>query len=250
MFSNIRHKVHFYLAIIACLAILQGCSDKSGLEANWQDYLSRLSRVLDREVDSAPNTPALLFPRPRDVAITFAASNIDILDFLRMRRCALRETVAQRNSILGKIGDESAQLIFDLRFLSEAQVCIQLLTDDGNNTLASQLSEAVKQKRQELPGRIFAASIAGDEFREFWQAPPDLRGYPIAGEDPSLLALARWQRWQNQWLSGNWQHNGNDVLTTLGQIRLGGGGALLKAQQLYIHELLRATNIIDQRVSL
>lgn len=238
-----------FLAAAACLLMLQSCSDTSALEASWQDYLSRLSRVLDRDISRVPSGDVLHFPRTRDIAMTFAPSNIDILDFLRMRRCALRETIAQRNSILGRHGDESAKLIFDLRFLNEAKVCIQLLKDDGNDSLASQLSDAVTLKRQELPSRIFAAGIAGDEFREFWQRPPDLRDYPTSGEDPSIAALARWQRWQHQWLAGDWEHNANDVLTTLGEIRMGGGGLLLKAEELNTRELRAAANLIDQRVS-
>tara|TARA_R110001592_G_scaffold59660_3_gene181048 strand:- start:10170 stop:11273 length:1104 start_codon:yes stop_codon:yes gene_type:complete len=244
-----RRVIKRYLAAAACLLILQGCSDTSGLEASWQDYLSRLSRVLDRDISRDPSGEVLHFPRTRDIAMTFAPSNIDILDFLRMRRCALRETIAQRNSILGRHGDESAKLLFDLRFLNEARECIQLLKDDGNDSLASQLSDAARLKQQELPKRIFAAGIAGDEFREFWKMPPDLRDYPSSGEDPSIAALARWQRWQHQWLAGNWEHDANDVLTTLGHIRMGGGGSLLKAEELNTRELRAAAKLIDQRIS-
>jgi hypothetical protein len=249
MHSHKGRVIKRYLAAATCFFILQGCSDTSGLEANWQDYMSRLSRVLDREISREPSGDVLHFPRTRDIAMIFAPSNIDILDFLRMRRCVLRDTIAQRNSILGRHGDESAKLLFDLRFLNESRECIQLLRDEGNYSLASQLSDAVTLKQQELPRRIFAAGIAGDEFREFWQMPPDLRDYPASGEDPSIAALARWQRWQYQWLAGNWEHNTNDVLTTLGEIRMGGGGSLLKAEELNTRELRAAANLIDQRVS-
>jgi hypothetical protein len=249
MTSQKGRVIRHCLAAVTCLLLLQGCSDTSGLEASWQDYLSRLSRVLDRDISRDPDDNVLHFPRTRDIAMTFAPSNIDILDFLRMRRCVLRDTIAERNSILGRHGDESAKLLFDLRFLGEARECIQLLKEEGNDSLASQLSVAVALKQQELPGRIFAAGIAGDEFREFWQMPPDLRNYPTDGEDPSIAALARWQRWQNQWLAGNWEHNADDVLTTLGEIRMGGGGSLLKAEDLNTRELRASAKLIDQRVS-
>ena len=238
------------LALLLCfILLLAGCTDRGELESNWQDYISRLSRVLDRDASTAGFDSSLHFPRPRDLVLTFETSNIDLLDFLRMRRCALRETIAQRNSILGRHGDASAKLIFDLRFLSEAEDCIQILNSDGKKSLATQLREAVNLKKRELPNRIFLASIAGAEFREFWHAPPDLRAYPNEGKDPSIAALARWQRWQQQWLSGNWQHNANDVLLTFGEIRLGDGGALLRAQQLNTHELARASEIIKQRLN-
>ncbi|CAA0082936.1 Uncharacterised protein [Zhongshania aliphaticivorans] len=250
MFQRGRHATLLQVAFTLIFALLlAGCTDRGELESNWQDYISRLSRVLDRDAGTAGFDSSLHFPRPRDLALTFETSNIDLLDFLRLRRCALRETIAQRNSILGRHGDASAKLIFDLRFLNEAEDCIQILNSDGKNSLATQLREAVNLKRRELPSRIFLASIAGAEFREFWQAPPDLRAYPNDGKDPSIAALARWQYWQQQWLSGNWQHNADDVLLTLGEIRLGGGGALLRAQQLNTHELARASEIIKQRLN-
>jgi hypothetical protein len=249
MLKNTQQIIKYYVLLAVCLFMVSGCSDGSLLEQNWQDYLARLSRVLDRDAGSIAHEETLKFPRPRTIAMTFATSNIDLLDFLRMRRCALRETIAQRNSILGRHGDASAKLIFDLRFLNQAQECIQALNEDNNETLALQLEDAVKLKIQELPARIFAAGIAGAEFREFWHAPADLKDYPAEGDDPSVASLARWQHWQHQWLSGNWQHNADEVLTTLGEIRLGGGGSLLAAQQLNTRELQTATNIIDQRVS-
>ncbi|MBQ0795524.1 DUF3080 family protein [Zhongshania sp.] len=250
--TSYRQPFWKYVAAIAfCLPlILAGCSDSSELENHWRDYLTRLARVLDREASTSPQDAFLHFPRPRDMAITFADSNIDLLDFLRMRQCALRETIAERNSILGRHGDASAKLIFDLRFLSEAETCIDILHSEGKASLAATLREAVNLKQRELPNRLFAAGIAGAEFREFWQAPPDLRSYhPDRGDDPSAAALARWNRWQHQWLAGNWQHDKDEMLSTLGEIRLGDGGALLKTQILNIRELNAAADIIDQRVS-
>ncbi|MBW2939704.1 DUF3080 family protein [Zhongshania aquimaris] len=250
MFSYRQPFWKYVAAIAFCLPLfLSGCSDSSELENHWRDYLTRLARVLDREASASPQEASLHFPRPRDIAITFADSNIDLLDFLRMRQCALRETIAERNSILGRHGDASAKLIFDLRFLSEAETCIDILHSEGKASLAATLREAANLKQRELPNRLFAAGIAGAEFREFWQAPPDLRSYhPDRGDDPSIAALARWNRWQQQWLAGNWQHDTDEILSTLGKIRLGDGGALLKAQQLNTAKLKAAADIIEQRL--
>lgn len=248
MWNRQQKTFGFCAVLLFCIALSAGCTDKSALEDNWQDYLIRLSRVLDRDAASPPPEPALHFPRPRDLASTFATSDIDLLDFLRMRRCALRETIAERNSILGKHGDASAKLIFDLRFLSEAENCIRILKEGNNETLALQLEEAVKLKIRELPARIFSASLAGAEFRELWHAPPDLKGYPTTEQDTSIAALSRWKEWQRQWLYGNWHHDSNAILETLGEIRLGHGGALLKAQQVNTRGLQEATEIIAQRV--
>ena len=249
MFSRQQLRIKSCALVLFISLLCAGCSDQSRLEENWQDYLARLSRVLDRDAASPPPETSLHFPRPRDLESTFATSNIDLLDFLRMRRCALRETIAERNSILGKHGDASAKLIFDLRFLSEAEDCIRVLEEDNNDTLALQLEEAVKLKTRELPARIFSASLAGAEFRELWHAPPDLKGYPTTEQDTGIAALSRWSDWQHQWLNGDWHHDSNAILETLGEIRLGHGGTLLKAQQVNIQGLQEATSIIAQRVS-
>lgn len=235
---------------LVVIVICSGCSDKNQLESNWQTYITRLSRVLDRSPASKALDSQASFPRQRGLTMSFTAININLVEFLSMRHCALRETISQRNSILGKHGDASARLIFDLRFLNQAQDCIHQLTDEGNHKLALELQQAVKIKTRELPARLFSASIGGPEFRELWQPPPSLDHYPTKGDDPSIIALARWSQWQHQWLNGNWQHDSDAILSTLGEIRLGGGGSLLKAQRLAVTKLHDASSIINQRISI
>ncbi len=175
-----------------------------------------------------------------------------------MRRCALRDTIAQRNSILGRHGDAAARLMFDLRFISQAPACHAILMKDGLSALAGQLAMATQIKQRELPARIFAASLIGPEFRQFWQMPVDLTAYPLAGKDPSLAALARWQQWQSHWLGNTesmadwssiaWQQFSDEVFNTLGAIRLGAGGSMLAAQRENLTGLTMATSIIKQRI--
>ncbi|WP_320838183.1 DUF3080 family protein [Zhongshania sp.] len=238
---------------------LIACGDREPLTTHWQDYQSRLERVLQRQAAPHNNIAFPRLPKPRELSLEFNDSGIDILDFLRMRRCALRDTIAQRNSILGRHGDAAARLIFDLRFINQATVCQKILVEDGLMALAAQLQAATRVKQRELPARIFAASLISPEFRQFWQIPVDLSAYPLSGKDPSLAALARWQQWQTEWLSqpGSmadwsslaWQQFSEDVLNTLGQIRLGAGGSMLAAQRVNLAGLTTASSIITQRVN-
>jgi hypothetical protein len=249
----------FRLALFALLVSSIGaCSGKNQLAATWQDYQSRLERVLQRQAAQQDAVPVPHFPKPRELSLEFASSVIDLLDFLRMRRCALRDTVAQRNSILGRHGDAAARLIFELRFISQAPACEKILIEDGQAELAGQLKLAAQSKQQQLPARIFAASIIGPEFRAFWQMPVDLSAYPLYGKDPSLSALSRWQRWQTQWLeqphhmadwsSIKWQQFSDELFNTLGEIRLGAGGSMLAAQRENLAGLNIASSIIRQRI--
>jgi hypothetical protein len=248
--------------IIFCIlftTILCACADKNPLISQWQDYQSRLTRVLQRQAEPQQATVFPQMPRAGELRLEFSSSGIDLLDFLRMRRCALRDTIAQRNSILGRHGDDAARLIFDLRFINQATICQKILVEDGLMALAAQLQAATLVKQRELPARIFAASLIGPEFRQFWQIPVDLSTYPLSGKDPSLAALARWQQWQTEWLSQpgsmanwsslTWQQFSEDVLNTLGQIRLGAGGSMLSAQRVNLAGLTTASAIITQRVN-
>tara|TARA_R110001599_G_scaffold56620_3_gene156425 strand:+ start:2986 stop:4071 length:1086 start_codon:yes stop_codon:yes gene_type:complete len=240
-------------------ALLTGaCSGKNQLAALWHDYQSRLERVLQRQATPQDTVAFPHLPKPRELSLEFARSEIDLLDFLRMRRCALRDTVAQRNSILGRHGDAAARLIFELRFISQVPACEKILIEDGQTALAGQLKIAAQTKQNQLPARIFAASVIGPEFRAFWQMPVDLSAYPLYGKDPSLDALARWQRWQTQWLeqphsmagwsSLKWQQFSAELLNTLGEIRLGAGGSMLAAQRENVVGLTAASSIINQRI--
>ncbi len=253
-----RHCI-IQISLGIALFAISACADNNQLSSQWQDYHSRLERVLQRQAAPHDNIAFPHLPKPRELSLEFSDSGIDLLDFLRMRRCALRDTIAQRNSILGRHGDAAARLIFDLRFINQATVCQKILVEDGLMALAAQLQAATLVKQRELPARIFAASLIGPEFRQFWQIPVDLGTYPLSGKDPSLAALARWQQWQTEWLSQpgsmadwsslTWQQFSEDVLNTLGQIRLGAGGSMLAAQRVNLAGLTTASAIITQRVN-
>ncbi|MDF1692925.1 MAG: DUF3080 family protein [Zhongshania sp.] len=247
----------FVFALLSCT--IGACANKNQLASQWQDYQSRLERVLQRQAEPQNDIAFPHLPKPRELSLEFSGSGIDLLDFLRMRRCALRDTIAQRNSILGRHGDAAARLIFDLRFISQAATCQKILKEDNLIALAAQLEIAAQIKQRELPARIFAASLIGPEFRQFWQMPVDLNVYPLKGKDPSLAALARWRQWQTEWLSEpeamaawssiEWQQFSDTLLNTLGEIRLGAGGSMLAAQQLNVNGLISASSIIAQRVN-
>lgn len=236
------------VAALVLVIALSACDSASTASSAWDDYLTRLGRVLDVPIpDSAP-PPYPHFPRTRDLSLTFSQSDINLLEFLRLRRCKLRETLAERNSILGRHGDASSRLIFDLRFLNEAPACIDTLNADDDSELAAALTTTQATKQRELPARIFMALLAGAEFQQLWQPPQRQRDYPPQQADPAVQALRQWQRWQAAWLQGNWQHDGDALLNTLGEIRHGRGGELLAFQQTTLDGLRRSTAMIRQRV--
>jgi hypothetical protein len=252
----VRLSLRLLLLVLAIAA--SACTEPNTLDKQWRDYHNRLERVLQRKSTAIEQVNFPRLPRTRDVDLEFHNSGIDLLDFLRLRNCALRDTIAQRNSILGRHADAASRLIFDLRFISQTPACLQTLENEGLAELAAQLRSAAELKRKELPARIFSASFIGPEFRELWHQPTSLSHYPLSGKDPSIAALARWQDWQGQWLnqpqamaqwsSSVWQDYSNAILSTLGEIRLGNGGSLLAAQLINLKGLTTASDIIQQRI--
>lgn len=235
-------------ALFVTALTLLACSVSSPLGPSWQRYISRLENVLDRNATVSQPQGFLHYPKQRDLAVAFSSPSINLLDFLQLRKCKLGETIAERNSILGKHSDAAGRLIFDLQFLAQLENCLKILDQDGDAELRQSLKKAGAIKQQELPARIFAASLGGPEFRELWAKPNRAQPYPIDGADPAIEPLKQWLRWQKNWLAGEWQLNPNAVLTTLGEIRKGLAGDLLNAQRLHLAGLISATALIDSRL--
>lgn len=242
-------------AALIALALLGlwACSASDTWSDRWQRYTVGLARLLDREPGAAVAIPPYPHaPRGKALQQPFSVPDINLLEFLRLGHCKLGQTLAQRNSILGKHGDAAARLIFDLHYLAQVDDCIALLAERDQPALSASLQQAKAIKVRELPRRIFAATLAGPEFRQLWSAPDREMLDTPEGDDIAVAALARWARWQRQWLQGNWaaglDNNGARLLETLGQIRQGRGGQLLQAQRIAIAGLSRASDIIQQRL--
>lgn len=169
---------------------------------------------------------------------------------MRLRRCALQQTLADKNSILGRHGDSAAQLIFSLRFLHEVDDCTALLRAAGDTELANSLQQAKAAKRAALPQLLFRALLAGPEFRQLWHSPEQQRqAYPPGQRDRAVLALQRWQQLQLQWLSASHYHHYSEVIGLLNDIRHGMGGELLRFQHQALSGLTRANALLTQRVA-
>lgn len=240
------------LGLLVVLA-LAGCGGGDRWTEDWQAYTDGLTRLLDRQpAQQYPRLPFPHYPRGKAMQQQFSSPDINLLEFLRLGRCKLGQTLARRNSILGKHGDAASLLLFDLQFLSQVDDCAARLADRDQHALAEALLRAKRVKAKELPRRIFAASLAGPEFRELWSPPEQRQTYQPSGEDVAVAALQRWALWQGRWLAGDWSaglgDNGDGLLNTLGQIRQGQGGHLLQAQRSALGNLQRARDTLQQRL--
>ncbi len=226
------------LRLLALLVLLAGCSDGG---SPYEGYAAKLARVLDEDVAAAGTTMSpLTFPRVRDNRISFTEKGIDLLDFLSLGGCELQGLVALRNSGMGRMAPASQQLVYELQFLSLAERCLETL----DAALAAEFEVVLLQKKAELPARIFLATLAGPEFREYWSTTGS-----SDGSDAGRIAAAISAMKQDMqgWLAGNYEVSSGRLEGQLEVIRSGTGGADVAAWSALATGLPTATTILMSR---
>lgn len=236
--------------VLGALALLH-CSTDSDGAARLDNYLTRLGRGLDlAPIELGRNDPLIAPPRLVDADIRrldIDRSSIGVLDFLSLSGCALQVNLGRRNSSLGRNASPSQRLILDLEFLQLAPACIAHLKETDKQALAQTLSDISRDRRQQLPRRIYNALLAGPEFQQFWHLPARLEDYPQQTGGDVLDALAYFNNSIEQWLAGNYTVDSLAMEGQLARLRSGDGGALLKAVALQAQALSRATRMVNTR---
>jgi hypothetical protein len=238
------------LVLLALLAWVVACSSDPRQHA-LDDYLKRLSRALQQESSGQPQPLLLAFPARRQLlASAPATDSIALLDFLGMSDCQLQQTLAQRNSSLGKLGSESQRLLQDLAFIQQAPACIELLQQQRKDELAQQLLLARENRQSQLAALIWQATLGAREFGLFWQASPLPGDYPSRTGPELIAALESLQRLSTDWLGGNYgddyAQSSSTLEAALATIRGGDGGLLhrsLALQAIYLEQ----ANVMAQR---
>jgi hypothetical protein len=237
------------LLVGAALA-LSGCTDP-GPRAALDTYLSRLARPLDAAVPEWQVATTPPPPRSADLRVPVAAGRLDALDFLALRGCHLQATVGKRNSSLGRLAPPSQTLLLELEFLHFAPACVETLRSDGREDLAVTLEQAAARKREELPLRIYNATLASEEFRAFWQggAGP-LAHYPENTSSAPALALDALVAASERWLAGDYRADNRQVEILLSEIARGDGGRLRRALAMQSAALDAANGLLASRTPL
>lgn len=235
-----RRLVIAYSRTILMALLLTACSRQPAIDV--ADYTGRLARSLDQSLAALSKPPPMLFPRQRLLATDFDDTTLDLIEYLRLSDCALQQVVAQRNSSLGRVALPSQSLVQDLNFLAVAQVCVELLRT-RNTPLAEKLETAINIKARELPARVFQATLAGQEFRAFWESKPQV----VVADAETIAALRRLNTMTRGWLAGDYAVDATGLEVALATIRQGQGGAQLLAWQQIASELMPATEMLKRR---
>ena len=236
------------LTLALVMAQVSGCGAREP-EQDFERYLSRLERTLDEPVHPLPLPALPPPPRTARLLVELPGSKLDTLDFLALSGCAVQVTIGKRNSSLGRMASESQQLLLDLEYLALAPACIEQLQGAGRRALADTLAEAHRRKRAQLPARIYNATLANREYRQFWRIPPALTDYPAQTAGAVPAALKAITRAAERWLDGDYRFDNREFEIRLSEVARGDGGALALALATQSAALEAADSAIARRMA-
>lgn len=232
------------LLLLASLILLIGCQPRPPAQRLMDDYLARLSRVLDQPIPEFERQSPPRKPRARELQVDIEPLSIGVLDYWGFRRCGLAEILAERNSVLGRVMPPSQHLHMDGRLLIQLEHCREVLEDETLSQLAGELRE---QKLEQWPARYWNATVASPDLRRFWSpstrplAPgkaPSYREIESAlaylGQLPARRQLELWPSLSE--LERHYERLGRDRL----------GGKLLQSLQLGNDYLEAASQMLEQ----
>lgn len=233
-----------WLPTLLILALLGGCLFRAPAEGLLEDYLGRLSRVLDQPRPEVERGAVPRMPRSRDLQQSIDPLSIGVLDYWGFRECGLAEILGERNSVLGRVMPPSQHLHMDGRLLVQLEHCMNDLDDADLVELAAELAG---KKLEQWPGRYWNATLAAPEMRNFWSTstrpltPDDRTSYRESEAALNYLANLPERLDPKLWptlseLEGQYQHIDGDKL----------GGKLLQSLQLGKDYLNAASDMLAE----
>jgi hypothetical protein len=184
---------------------------------------------------SEPNAPpattsslAAQPPIPRVLQLHIPGDDLDTLDFLDVRGCAVQATIIKRSSSLGRHAKPSQRLLLELEYLKLAPPCITLLRDRNNQATADRLAHAWQRRWEQLPTLVFNATLGSEEYSAFWIAATGPGGYLPVDHDVTLSALHAINEHLRRWQKHDFDMQNREFELLLSEVA-GGNGAALRA---------------------
>ncbi|MDO6825629.1 DUF3080 domain-containing protein [Marinobacter sp. 1_MG-2023] len=167
------------------LLLLAGCNPFSEVRPMMDEYVERVSRVLDTEPEYSRIPATDQMPRRRNRVLPMPELELSMLDFLSLYGCELQYVVGEKNSVMGKVMQPLNRLRYEVRFIRAAGDCLKTVENDE---LQEVLEKAISSKRETLPIAVWNATWGVEEVETLFTL---AKGeYPITADDP-LSDLAR-----------------------------------------------------------
>ncbi|MDX1692888.1 MAG: DUF3080 family protein [Ketobacteraceae bacterium] len=156
-----------------------GCSD-GGIVGTYDDYLTRLGRVLERDPGQwqarVSEGLTLRYPDRRQRRLETEDTRLGVFDFLSLGDCRLLQLVSERNSSLGKVMSATARYHYEWLLLNGIRVCLNnnnspdtgTSPDTSEDDLQAKLAAIGDIKQQEIYRYYWNATWGSEIFQTFF----------------------------------------------------------------------------------
>lgn len=196
MLKAMVHCCRPIMTLVMVLPLIAGCAQST--HDLYDDYLGRLSNVLNTDRASWQVPPPQSGPRTRELRLDIPDLRVTPVAYWQVRHCGLFRLISDRNSILGRVAPPNAIWRYEARLLAAMEACLQ--HPDTDESLAEQLVSWQETKRQFWPTATWNGTIAAPEVRSVWQASGD--GW-APDSMPTLTGLrrdlGRLAHWADNW---------------------------------------------------
>ncbi|QJD57875.1 DUF3080 domain-containing protein [Pseudomonas sp. gcc21] len=173
------------VVILLVCAFATACQRAPEASRQMDNYLDRVGRVLgqDWQAWDEDTLSQYRLPSRRNRMQPVPQLRLGMIDLVvESNQCpALQQTVAQRNSSLGKVMPGSHLLAYEGELLRNLDACMDIIKDDAERrALHQQLSEIADIKRASLPRAFWNALNASSEFEHYMRF--DNQPLPVSQE--------------------------------------------------------------------
>lgn len=234
--------------IFACVWFLSGCDPFAAPGTRMDEYVKRVGRVLDVQVDPSSLPEIVRLPRRRARTRQLPEVNIGMLAFFSLYGCELQHVVGQKNSALGRVMQPVQRLRYEMRFIQATHACLPKIADES---LHRDLAEALKIKRKALPRAIWNATWGAPEMDRFFTRS---EGYlPVEPNADTLATLVTDLERLNAWLQSVSGSEKSEMIERLSDIHqrwqsLPVAGQLVQSARLLIARLGDVERMLAQRL--
>lgn len=139
------------LSLIGIVCLLSACQPSA--DSTYTNYLQRLERLVKHPVQPVDTPPWPLLPQGQPLVADIPQVTLSLLDLFALSHCRLGQTIAQRNSSLGKVMTLSEQLLYEVQLVQDLADCLNQ-KEALKPSLRQQLQEALEVKQASLPLHI------------------------------------------------------------------------------------------------
>lgn len=235
----------YFVPLLLVTVLLTGCAQSTA--DLYDDYMGRLSNVLDVDTVDWQAPPPPNAPRTRELAFGLDDIRMTPIAYWNLRHCQLFSLISERNSILGRVAPPNVIWRYEARVLHAIETCRE--HPDTSESLQEQLDDWQSQKFALWPQATWNGTLAAPEVRGIWQASQTAwspEQVPSISElNNQLLTLATWaEEWPSEDMADD--DTFSQLYQQIGQHNT--GGQWRRSVQISQHALEAANRMLQDAI--